>query len=65
MTTTPARRFLIENSPFYYPFGNTRIQNVLENANFNHQNDCPDDGLNVTKVTLSSGYISLISFRSC
>ena len=55
----------MENSPFYYPFGNTRIQNVLENANFNHQNDFPDDGLNVTKVTLSSGYISLISFRSC
>ena len=52
MTTTPARRFLIENSPLYYPFGNTRIRNVLENVN--NQNDDPDDGLNVTKVTLSS-----------
>ena len=30
---TPARRFLMENCPYYYPFGNTRVQNVLTNAN--------------------------------
>lgn len=31
---TPSRCFLLENCPMYYPFGNTRARNVLENFKF-------------------------------
>lgn len=31
---TPARRILFENSPLYYPFGNTGAENILKDFNF-------------------------------
>jgi len=30
----PARRVLSENYPLYYPFGNTRVRNVLKDYRF-------------------------------
>lgn len=30
---SPARRLLVENNPLYYPFGKTRVQNVLKDFN--------------------------------
>ena len=29
---TPCRRVLFEMCPFYYPFGNTSVRNVLEHC---------------------------------
>ena len=31
---TPSRRILLENSPLYYPFGNTGAENILKDFNF-------------------------------
>jgi hypothetical protein len=31
---TPTRRILFENSPYYYPFGNTGNENPLEDFNY-------------------------------
>jgi hypothetical protein len=30
---TPSRRILLENSPYYYPFGNTGAENALKDFN--------------------------------
>jgi hypothetical protein len=29
---TPCRRVLVEKCPFYYPFGNTSVRNVLQDC---------------------------------
>ena len=35
---TSVRRTLLENSNVYYPFGNTRVRNVLSDCEFSDAN---------------------------
>ncbi len=51
---TPARRILFENSPLYYPFGNTGAENILKDFNFQ---------LDEIKVNLYSHDNSFLLYR--
>ena len=54
---TPSRCFLLENAPVYYPFGNTRGRNVLQDFKFEKHNVGEE---NLIKVIGALSFSSLI-----